>query len=83
MFTKDPYKFAESLLMQAMSGKLECTKNEFKDHLSQSYSDPEGNQKLPPIFPLPRDMQRQNKVTKDGVLLLAKEENLKTLWQFT
>ena len=46
-FIKDPYKFAKGLFSESKSGKLECTKEELENHLKETYSDPEGQYRLP------------------------------------
>ena len=48
-FIKNPYAVTKKMFTESKSGKLKCTKEELDKHISDTYSDPQRDEPLPPM----------------------------------
>ena len=48
-FIKNPYAATKKMFTESKSGKLKCTKEELDKHISDTYSDPQRDEPLPPM----------------------------------
>ena len=74
-FPKSPYDFAKKLFTEARNGKLACTKEQFVDHIKQTYSDPKRDDELP-------HMEGLKHPTKPGIQFKLSDITNKEVDQF-